>query len=336
MKCKSFAVLLSIAAVAAIKPHEVLVEVDGEAEIDASSLLQTPAKAAITHEEALLQTPPKASITHEDVLRHITPEATLHEADSPVAAMIDTTLKDAMEATGLDKSAFFAEFFAMTLFVIIGCGSACAVAKEPGWVLQVSLSFGFGISTLAYAIGHISGGHINPAVTFALVITGKCSIMQGVFNVVAQLMGAVVGAGILTAMFPEDEDKTGGLGANCAKDTKAAFVAELFGTFLLVFVVFETAVNGASAQNREMACLAIGLAVFLAHSVMIPIDGCSINPARSFGPALVRKLCYTKDAGSFSDMWIFWTGPLLGAAAAAFVATKVLPFAATPVLATLQ
>jgi len=222
---------------------------------------------------------------------------------------------------GVNLSAVFAEYIAMTLFVMIGCGSAMGVAKEPGWVLQVSLAFGLGITALAYTIGHISGAHINCAVTLGLVITGNCSVLQGTLNLAAQILGSITGALILTLMWPEETDKTKGLGANGVQEgmTKTnAFVGEVMMTFLLMFVVLETAVNPAFKANREMAALAIGFAVFLAHSVLIPIDGCSINPTRSFGPALVRKLCY-KNPGSFDDMWVFCVGPLVGASAAALV-----------------
>merc|ERR1719446_1284651 len=215
----------------------------------------------------------------------------------------------------------------MTLFVIIGCGSAMGVAKatpDGGWVLQVSLSFGLAISALAYSVGHYSGGQINCAVTFALVITNNLSAAQGLANFAAQMLGSITGAFVLTAMYPEAKDATGGLGTNAAPEGRKfnALVAEMFGTFLLVFTVFETAINPASAGNREFAALAIGFAVFLAHSVLIPIDGCSINPTRSVGPAIVRKACY-KNGGSFEDMWIFWAGPLLGAAAAATVSSAL-------------
>merc|ERR1719387_1446250 len=89
-------------------------------------------------------------------------------------------------------------------------------------------------------------------------------------------------------------------------------------TFLLMFVVLQTAIAEASLANRTMACIAIGFAVFLAHSVLIPIDGCSINPTRSFGPAVVARLRYgEKAAKGISDMWVFWVGPLTGAALAA-------------------
>jgi len=224
--------------------------------------------------------------------------------------------------------AFVAEYIAMTLFVLVGCGSAMGVAKEPGsaWVLQVSLTFGLAISSLAYAVGHYSGGHINCAVTFGLVLVGQVTILQGLANVAAQLLGSVTGALLLLAMYPADNDRTGSLGTNAVGKEwtqLSALIGETLMTFLLVFVVLETATNPLSAPSRAQACLAIGLAVFLAHSVLIPIDGCSINPTRSFGPALVAKLRDSR-LETFADMWIFWTGPLLGAAAAAGVSAALM------------
>jgi len=232
-------------------------------------------------------------------------------------------------------AAVVAEFIAMTLFVICGCGSAMAVAGNPGWELQVSLTFGLAITALAYAVGHYSGGHINCAVTFGLVLIGACGVIQGLINFVAQMLGSLAGAGILCLMFRKDNDKTGSIASNMLAwpdppgdevEWYNAFVAEIFGTFLLVFVVIQTAVNPKSFGNRMMACVAIGFAVFLAHSVLIPIDGCAINPKRNFGPAVVATWRYADTNNShhqslynriWNDMWIFWLGPLIGAALAA-------------------
>lgn len=224
-------------------------------------------------------------------------------------------------ADGLNFSACAAEFIAMILFVVIGCGSAMGVAKDAGsaWILQVSLTFGLAITSLAYAIGHYSGGHINCAVTLGLVIAGKCTLLQGVGNFVAQMLGSVVGALFLTMIYPADKDKTGGLGSNSVGPDFSmvnALVGEVFMTFLLVYVVLETATNPATSDNRQLACVAIGFAVFLAHTVLIPIDGCSINPTRSFGPELVARMRYGKGG---SDHIVFWVGPLAGAAIAAGV-----------------
>merc|ERR1719387_2209225 len=165
-------------------------------------------------------------------------------------------------------------------------------AGTPGWILQVSLAFGLAITVLAYTIGHYSGGHINCAVTFGLVLTGHCCPVQGVANLLAQILGSICGAAILCLIFPEDADLTGALGSNGVGEKYEkwdALFAEIFGTFLLMFVVLQTACNQKSEANRAQACLAIGFAVFLAHTVLIPIDGCSINPTRSIGPPMIAS-----------------------------------------------
>lgn len=238
-----------------------------------------------------------------------------------------STMPSGAATSTLDLKASIAEYLAMTLFVTVGCGSAMGVAKEPGWVLQVALTFGVAITVLVYGIAHYSGGHINSAVTLAMVVTGHCTLMQGIFNFIAQLLGAITGALILTIVFPEEQDKTGGLGTNAvpAGRTMGAFVGEMTMTFLLVFVIFETAVNAAAKANSELAPLAIGFAVFLAHTVLIPITGCSINPTRSLGPALVRKFFYAKEnQGTLEDMWVFWVAPCIGAVGAAVVSTMMM------------
>jgi len=221
-----------------------------------------------------------------------------------------------------------AEFVAMTLFVIIGCGSAVGIAKEPGsaWVLQVALTFGLAITVLAYSVGHYSGGQINCAVTFGLVLAKQLSVAQGLLNFAAQMLGSLAGAFVLGAMYPPGRDLTGSLGSNGVSagwKQHNALVGEFICTFLLMFTVMQTAVNPMSEANRSLACIAIGFAVFLAHSVMIPIDGCSINPTRSFGPAVVSKILY-KDVETLTDMWVFWVGPLLGSASAVLVSQYVL------------
>eukprot|EP00408_Alexandrium_pacificum_P015140 CAMPEP_0171219548 /NCGR_PEP_ID=MMETSP0790-20130122/33774_1 /TAXON_ID=2925 /ORGANISM="Alexandrium catenella, Strain OF101" /LENGTH=126 /DNA_ID=CAMNT_0011685405 /DNA_START=1 /DNA_END=378 /DNA_ORIENTATION=- len=124
-----------------------------------------------------------------------------------------------------------------------------SVAKEPGWLLQVSLTFGLAITVLAYAVGHHSGAQINCAVTFGLVVYGALPVAQGVCNVLAQLLGAVAGAAVLKLAYPEKKDLTGGLGTNSVSEgwsKVGALVVEFVGTFLLMYVVFETAVNDAA------------------------------------------------------------------------------------------
>merc|ERR1712048_110124 len=123
-------------------------------------------------------------------------------------------------------------------------------------------------------------------------------------------------------MGPE-KDLTGGLGSNGVSKgftQSQALLGEIMTTALLVLVVHETACNPATADNRPLACVAIGFAVFLAHAVLIPIDGCSINPTRSFGPAAIQSIRYADDQTVISQiwdhMWIFWVAPLLGSAVA--------------------
>lgn len=219
----------------------------------------------------------------------------------------------------VNMQAVVAEYLAMTLFVMIGCGSAMGAAKTPGWILQVALTFGLAITVLGYAIGHYSGGHINCAITFGLYLAGEVEWFQGVCVLLAQLLGSITGAALLSCLYPKDKDLTGTLFSNAVNDGYSmfhAFLGEVMMTFLLVFVVLETAVNPATVASRAVACAAIGLAVFLAHAVLIPVDGCSINPTRSFGPALLSACFRNKGLSVFQDMWIFWLGPLVGAAIA--------------------
>jgi len=256
--------------------------------------------------------------------------AVISKGVSPTAKAKDKNIVDLRAAA--------AEFLAMLLFVIIGCGVACAHgAGDASQRLVVAFAFGMGILVLAYTIGHHSGGQINCAVTFALVLGGKLPIIQGVVNLVAQLAGSMAGAGVLAAMFPCDADMTNGLGTNMiANDTRGgkfdivhAFIGEVAMTFLLCYVVYEVAVN--PRGNTPNAVIAIGFAVFLAHLVLLPIDGCSINPTRSTGPAIVSHLRDCPDpnkvhADGLNHLWVMWAGPLTGALLAALVQYPFLSF----------
>jgi len=232
-------------------------------------------------------------------------------------------------AADFDMKASVAEFLAQALFVFVGCGSAMSIAKAPGsaWVLQVALTFGIAITVLAYTIGHYSGGQMNCAVTLGLVIVGHITVVQGIANLVAQLLGSLLGATILwivySGMPAASLDQTGGLGTNTLGDGVpmiSALIGEIAGTFLLMYVVLETAVNSANTAVGSMAPLAIGFAVFLAHSVLISLDGCSINPTRTTGPAIINAILNPKSDGkALQQLWIFWVGPCVGAALAAGV-----------------
>ena len=188
-----------------------------------------------------------------------------------------------------------------------------------------SRSDAFAVTVLAYATAHSSGGHINCAVTLGLSIVGTCHPLRAVVYVTCQLLGSICGAALLLAATSPGIDRTGGLGSNGLQNPSVtianAFVVEMMGTFLLMFVVLETAVNthavttnGESAirgNAQNLAPIPIGLAVFMAHVVCIPVTGCSINPTRSFGPALV--------SGTWTDHWLWWVGPCCGSTLAALV-----------------
>jgi len=231
----------------------------------------------------------------------------------------------------LDVKAGLAEMIAMALFVIMGCGAACGYgASDAETRLVVAFAFGMSILVLAYAVTHLSGGHINGAVTFSLVLGGALPWYQGVMHLVMQLLGSLLGAGILAAIFPCGMDETGNLGSNVVNADYGqgrALLGEVVGTFLLCTVVWQVAVSPLSRAGPNVAS-AIGFAVFIAHIFLLPIDGCSINPTRSFGPAIVSQLrgCSNFKAGGLRDMWVMWVGPLLGAALAAGVKVFFRPY----------
>jgi aquaporin Z len=160
-------------------------------------------------------------------------------------------------------------------------------------VQQVSLTFGFCITVLAYKIGHHSGGQINCAVTLGLVLAGELGVAQALVNFVAQVLGSISGAALLALVKSAETDATGGLGSNTLApgiEWHQALVGEIICTFLLMGTVLETAINRTSEASRPLAALAIGMSVYVAHSFLIPVDGCSINPTRSIGPAIIASI----------------------------------------------
>jgi len=242
----------------------------------------------------------------------------------------NTKSLDATDAWVIDMKAAIAEMIAMMLFVLFGCGAACGYgAGTPETRLLVAWAFGMGILVLAYSVTHLSGGHINGAITLSLVLGGALPWYQGVVHLITQLLGSLMGAGILAVIFPCELDVTRNLGANMVNPefgNGRALLAEALATFLLCKVVWEVAVSPHS-QAGPNACLAIGFAVFLSHLVLLPIDGCSINPTRSFGPAVVAKIrgCDNFSSGALNDMWVMWLGPCIGAFVAAVLKRAFQP-----------
>ena len=230
-----------------------------------------------------------------------------------------------------------AEFIATGLFVFLGTG-AVVVAKAsiigvggdpsgipgPGFVIAVALAHGLAIALLVAATAKISGGHINPAVSFAAAMTGKMKVSTAGLYIAGQLIAAVLGSMLLKAVIagPMEQglgvhglnvfipnEQLGVLDDQIGNGAGAGLLVEIVLTFVLVFVVFATAIDPKGLAH--IAPAAIGLAVLVDHLVGIPLTGASMNPARSFGPAVVANV--------WDDHWIYWLGPLIGAALAALI-----------------
>ena len=215
-----------------------------------------------------------------------------------------------------------AEFLGTLWLVLGGCGSAVLAAAFPQvgiGLLGVSLAFGLTVLTMAYAVGHVSGGHFNPAVTLGLYTAGRIPAKEIIPYIVAQLAGAIAGAGILflIASGKTGFDVAGGFAANGYADHSpgayslvAALVAEVVMTFFFLIVIL-----GATDERapKGFAAIAIGLALTLIHLVSIPVTNTSVNPARSTGPALFVG------GWAVRQLWLFWVAPIAGAVLAGAV-----------------
>ncbi|RZC76363.1 hypothetical protein C5167_000426 [Papaver somniferum] len=232
------------------------------------------------------------------------------------------------DADELKKWSFYraiiAEFVATLLFLyitvltVIGY-KAQSEADDCGGVgiLGIAWAFGGMIFVLVYCTAGVSGGHINPAVTFGLFLARKVSLPRAVLYMVAQCLGAICGVGLVKAFQSAYYVKHGGgantLSAGYSKGTGLA--AEIIGTFVLVYTVFSATDPKRNARDSHVPVLAplpIGFAVFMVHLATIPVTGTGINPARSFGAAVILN-----DEKAWDDQWIFWVGPFIGAAIAA-------------------
>uniref|UniRef100_A0A8D2LL49 Aquaporin-2 n=2 Tax=Varanus komodoensis TaxID=61221 RepID=A0A8D2LL49_VARKO len=207
--------------------------------------------------------------------------------------------------------AVFAEFLATLIFIFFGLGSALPWPTSPPNVLQISLAFGLAIATLVQAVGHVSGAHINPAVTVACLVGSQVSFLRAIFYVVAQVLGAVTGAALLHQITPPHV--RGSLAVNRVHNdttTGQAVTMELFLTFQLVLCIFAST-DDRRNDNVGSPALSIGFSVALGHLLGIYYTGCSMNPARSFGPAVI--------VGDFDSHWVFWLGPVAGGVVASLL-----------------
>lgn len=204
---------------------------------------------------------------------------------------------------------YIAEFIGTFVLVFFACGVAgqtCDAAANGCGYLVTALAFGLVIVAMAYSIGNISGCHINPAVSIAMLACKKMSIKDFFGYIIAQFAGAISGAAVLNAIVRDP----GKLGCNALYNDNAwvSFIIEVILTFVFVIAIIGVT---SKAENGNIAGLVIGGALVLVHLLGISFTGTSVNPARSFGPALI--------AGNLNGIWVFLLAPLVGGIIAAVV-----------------
>lgn len=219
---------------------------------------------------------------------------------------------------------YIAEAIGTMVLVILGCGTAMLVGCDSingGGYILTALAFGLSIVAMAYSIGNISGCHINPAVSLGVMLSGGLDVREFLGYVVAQCIGALIGSGLLGIIFNFGgvTDMTGGLGTNGLAGVNGSTVAGLIVEIILTFI-FVTCILGVTSKSfshGSLAGLVIGLTLTGVHILGIGLTGTSVNPARSFGPALMSAIY--GNAEPISCLWVFIIGPLIGAILAAFV-----------------
>jgi Glycerol uptake facilitator and related permeases (Major Intrinsic Protein Family) len=211
-------------------------------------------------------------------------------------------LAEAIATFGL---VFFGPLSVILGVVVFGDG---ALSTEA--IIMISLGHGGAIALMVYAFGHVSGAHINPAVTIPMMITKKIGVKDGIGYILFQIMGAVVATASLVVLFPELGKQVfwgahGGPSELLNNNLMSGLAVEIILTFFLVTVIFMTAVHKKAPKSVYGA--AIGGMIFLLHLVGVPLTGASMNPARSFSPTL-----FSGDAGLWEVQWLYWVGPIVG------------------------
>jgi len=232
------------------------------------------------------------------------------------------------------------EFAATMMFIFYGCGSVTSTFATLGQqsvdvpsLICIAFGHGFAITVLIYAVGEVSGGHLNPAVTWACFITKRVSLVRAVAYWISQITGAVVGALLLRSILPiESQYNLGCHGIHSSLTPAQGWFAETVFTAFFVFVVFATAISpfagklapmqGGNYGPGKLTPLAVGLCILILHLVGVPITGASMNPARSFGPAVVAG------GTCWNSHWIYWVGPITGSTISAFLSQAI--FLANP------
>jgi len=217
---------------------------------------------------------------------------------------------------------YLAEAIGTAFLVLIGCGSVAIGgygSVAPVGILPIALAFGLAVAAMAYAIGPVSGCHINPAVTVSMVAAGRMPVNQAIGYIVAQVVGGIVGALLLVIILSgKIAASTNGLGANGwgpgylgEFGMGAAILTEIIATFLFTMVIL--AVTQFTGPAVPAGGLIIGLTLVVIHVVFIPVTGVSVNPARSLGPAIFAG------GNALAQVWLFIIMPLLGGALAGWL-----------------
>lgn len=205
---------------------------------------------------------------------------------------------------------YVAEFIGTMVLVLFACGVAAVTGcqvPEAGYI-ATALAFGLVIVAMAYSIGNVSGCHINPAVSIAMLVSGKMNVKDFVGYIIAQFAGAIAGAAIL--MFLMGSNTALGQNGLYNDDILKSLVIEVILTFVFVFAILGVT---SKVENSKVSGLVIGLSLTLVHLLGIPFTGTSVNPARSFGPALFVG------GAALSNYWVFLVAPLVGGVIAALV-----------------
>jgi aquaporin Z len=237
----------------------------------------------------------------------------------------------------------FVGTFGLLLFVVGAAVFSIASSIDPvSRVILISFAVGLGLAGLIYAVGNISGGHFNPAVTISLAISGKMPLRDVVPYIVCQVLGGIVGTLVVLgialggptaavdgaqASALASQAYSGIAGAPSLYSLGAVFLIEVALTFLFISVIQFSTRTESLAKNWAPA--AIGFTLLVTNLIAIPVDGASINPARSFAPAVV-SLYWTTDHWAIQEVWVFWLAPVLGGILAALFDRAVRPGVGSP------
>lgn len=220
---------------------------------------------------------------------------------------------------------YLAEMVGTMVLVLMGCGVAVSLGCDPTAnipaVVGTAMAFGLSVVAMAYTIGGISGCHINPAITLGVFLSGRMSAKDCGMYMIFQVIGAIIGSAILYVLTSSSDGSIVGTGANDLQTgvtVMGGLIAEIVFTFVFVLVVLG-ATSKTNGATNNFAGLAIGLALVLVHLVCIRYTGTSVNPARSFGPALFQR------GSAMVNLWIFIVGPFIGGALASVVWRVIAP-----------